>query len=538
MQQPSPADDAGLIERPAPVVPKSGLQLDVGLQAATAPTWRAAFLVLAVGFAGMGFLFWDPVVAAVNVWIGSATYNHCFLVIPIVAYLIWPKWPTVARMAPRPAFGALALMPPIGLVWLIGHFASFYEAQHFAIVGLAQAFLLSVLGWRIYKTLLFPLLYLFFLVPSGEFIVPQLQDITGMFAVGWLRLAGVPVYQEGIFLAIPNGRFEIAEACAGIRFLIASIAYGFLFAYVMYRSYWRRAAFIALSIGIPIVANGFRAFGIVYLAYASNNQIAVGADHIIYGWFFFTIVTLAITAMGLMFRDSWLDDEDGTATAPQARLADAGPRPVLAAAAAGFLLIAAAPAYAAYAATHVPRIDPAMLAVPTMASPWAAAATTADSWTPVSIGADAELRRDFVAGSDRVAFYVAYYVRQRQGAKVISFDNRLYDEKDWHRLGSADAAELVIDGQKLTAAADGLIAQKQRRLVWYWYWVDGRFTASRATAKLLQARAELLGGQRGAAIIAVAADYDEKPEDAVRALRRFTAALGPLGPALERVVGR
>jgi exosortase len=77
--------------------------------------------------------------------------------------------------------------------------------------------------------LLGPLLYLFFLVPSGEFLVPKLQEFTASLAIGGLQIVGVPVYSDGIFIQIPEGAFVVAEACAGLRFLVASIAYGAIF---------------------------------------------------------------------------------------------------------------------------------------------------------------------------------------------------------------------------------------------------------------------------------------------------------------------
>src|SRR5262249_29732051 len=157
-----------------------------------------------------------------------------------------------------------------------------------------QVTALTILGWRAYRALLAPLLYLYFLVPTGYFLVPTLQDVTSWFAVGGIKLVGIPVFSDGTFIEVPSGSFVVAEACAGLRFLIASVAFGVLFAVLMYRSYWRRAAFIALSIVAPIIANGIRAFGIIYASEMIGNPQAVEADHIIYGWGFFTLVTLLL----------------------------------------------------------------------------------------------------------------------------------------------------------------------------------------------------------------------------------------------------
>ena len=92
--------------------------------------------------------------------------------------------------------------------------------------------------------------------------VPQLQDVTAFFAVEILRGIGVPVYVEGVFLSTPTGNFHVAEVCSGIRFLIATVAFAFLYAHVTYRTLWRRALFVGLAFIVPVIANGIRAAGI------------------------------------------------------------------------------------------------------------------------------------------------------------------------------------------------------------------------------------------------------------------------------------
>lgn len=138
----------------------------------------------------------------------------------------------------------------------------------------------------------FPLGFLLFAVPVGEALIPPLQQVTAWFTVEGLRLTGIPVWWEGLYLSIPAGHFEVAEACSGLRYLMASVALGVLYAYLTYRSPWRRLAFVVLSMVMPIVANGIRAYGIVMIAHLEEMKYATGVDHLIYGWLFFGLVVL------------------------------------------------------------------------------------------------------------------------------------------------------------------------------------------------------------------------------------------------------
>src|SRR5260370_716697 len=111
-------------------------------------------------------------------------------------------------------------------------------------------------------------------------------SVTAFLAVALLKLGGVPVRADGLFIYTPTGEWLVAEACSGVRFLIASIAFGALLSSLFLRTWPRRAAFMTLSVLVPILANGIRVFGIVLIGYLTSNEIAAGADHILYGWLF------------------------------------------------------------------------------------------------------------------------------------------------------------------------------------------------------------------------------------------------------------
>ncbi len=501
-----------------------------GAVGATGVAWRTALAVLAAALVGIVAIFWETAASAVLVWTHSATFNHCFLIVPISGWLIWQRRAALAGCAPRPSAWGLVVLAAGGALWLVGELASFNEPKHFALVTMIQGAVLAVLGGTVYRRLLFPLLYLYFLVPTGEFLVRPLQDFTAAFVVAGLNLVGVPVYSDGVFIEIPNGLFEVAEACAGLRFLIASIAFGALFANIVYRSTGRRLAFLVASTVVPIIANGFRAFGIVMLAYVSNNAIAVGVDHIVYGWGFFAAVTLLLIWIGLKFQEP-----EAEAPPPPARgRGRAGSAPALIAAGVVVLGLAVVPrAYAGWIAARAADADVAALQLPAAT---AATVPAADSWMPVLPGADRELRASYGEGADAVQFYIGFFARQDDGRKIISSRNAIVDDETWSRLGGGRMTA-TVDGRDRDVLYERITDGSRRRLVLYWYWVDGQFTASRAAAKLLQVKAELTGGDRSAALVAVAADYRDTPDEASSRLAAFLAGMPPLAPLLARADG-
>ncbi|MCX7283981.1 MAG: EpsI family protein, partial [Novosphingobium sp.] len=235
-------------------------------------------------------------------------------------------WREVVKITPQGWWPGLVLFGGAGFLWLLGDFAGLSLATQLGAVLMAQASVLTLLGPRACAALLFPLAYMLFLVPAGDELIPTLQTITAAITMVLLDLSQVPAHIEGVFITTPGGYFEVAEACSGVKFLIAMIAYGALVANVCFRAWPRRIAFMALSVAMPILANGMRAWGTIYIAQSQGIEFASGFDHIFYGWIFFAVVMALVMAAAWKFFDRATEDRmvdaDALAASPLlARLA-------------------------------------------------------------------------------------------------------------------------------------------------------------------------------------------------------------------------
>ena len=177
-----------------------------------------------------------------------------------------------------------------------------------------QGAAIACLGKSVTRGLAFPLFYAWFLVPAGEELVPAMQTVTARIAAFLLDLSGVPAHLEGIFITTPSGYFKVAEACAGVKFLIAMTAFGALVGNLCFRTWPRRIAFLAVAIVIPVLANGIRAWGTIYIADKTDIAFAASFDHVVYGGIFFAIViALILGALALLrpraWRRAWFDPD-------------------------------------------------------------------------------------------------------------------------------------------------------------------------------------------------------------------------------------
>jgi exosortase A len=492
----------------------------VDAPAATFARWKPALGLIGVAILIFAVGFHSEASTAVRAWIETTAYNHCFLVLPVVGYLLWERRSVIRAAMPNPVLWPLALMPFLSAAWLVAAALDVNEGRQLLVVAMFEVMLVAALGAQLYRLLLAPLLFLFFLVPSGEFLIPPLQSTTTAIAVAGLRLLHIPVFADGNVIDIPEGSFAVAEACAGLRFLIAAVVFGCLFAVVMYRSWLRRGVYVALSIPTAIAANGLRVLGILVLAHLWGNATAVEADHILYGYVFLSLVIALLIGIGLLLAKGdrepvWM------LPAPTGRAASWWRTAAVPLAA---LLAVSGPGYAAWRNSLVQASPLPQIRSPGVAAPWRVDAGLVRDWQPVVQGADREFLESFSGpNSTVVTRYVALYRLHLTGNRLTSAENRIANEDEW-RFVRQSRARLLLAGKPVSVASAEILRGVRRRLVWSFYVVDGGIAAGLFEAKLLQLRAAW--GQREplGAFVAVAASMDDPDQPAAEQLARFLAA--------------
>lgn len=270
-------------------------------------SWRMYPVLTSLLILWIGYWYSETLFSMVAIWSRSATFTHGFAVFPISVWLIWQKRGQLRDQVPKPSPVFLLIVAAVGVVWLLGVLIEANVVMHWAFIGTIVAVVVALVGTKMARTVAFPLAFLFFAVPTGEFLLPVLMGATADFTVTALRLTGIPVHREGLQFVIPSGSWSVVEACSGIRYLIASLTVGSLFAYLNFSSWRRRAIFIGVSLLVPIIANWIRAYLIVLVGHLSNNRLAAGVDHLIYGWLFFGFVLFCTFMIGARWSESKIE---------------------------------------------------------------------------------------------------------------------------------------------------------------------------------------------------------------------------------------
>jgi exosortase A len=476
-------------------------------------------------------LYWSTASSIVSVWNSSETFAHGYAIVPISLWLVWRRREVFSRIPAAPFWPALAVLALCGAGWLVARAGEVQVVMQYAFVAMFPVIALAVLGRRLAGALAFPLLFLLFAVPFGEAFVQPLINFTADFTVAMVRATGIPVLRNGTMFELPTGNWSVVEACSGVRYLISSITLGCLYAYLSYRSPLRRALFIVLSVVVPIIANGLRAYMIVMIGHTSDMALATGVDHLIYGWLFFGLVMFVMFWIGSYWREEDAPVPAPAAAAAQANGAAPAARPVAVAALAAVLVCALWPALAFVSdkAAHNPQpvqLDDAQL-VSRPSAPMPA-------WSPNFMAPDATIKGEYLAAGAPVSLNVLYYRNQGPEKRLISSVNRVDNRKEGFQHVASNGRTEDIGERKLAVRETRVKGPQGNYLVWHWTWIDGRFTANDYLGKLWQAQAKLMmHGDDGAAIM-VATPLGEQPETARAALRAFLGAnLAPLQATLE-----
>jgi exosortase A len=478
--------------------------------------WLGPLMALVTALAATLAAFRQTALSIITIWNGSSTYSYGFVILPICALLVWREKDKLKALTPTPSLAGVALFFVSALLWLAGNVADVQLIQHIALVAMLDAMVWTLLGTRAVRVLQFPLFFLFFAVPVGDSLVPLLQRWTAAFTVNALRLSGIPAVQDGLVLSTPSGNWQVAQACSGIRYLIASLVIGVLVAGVAYKSWKRRIAFLLLSVSLPIVANAIRAYGIVLLAYLSGNALATGVDHVIYGFVFFSLLTAVLLTIALRWYEP---DVPGGETQPAATILPASSTRLAGSWLVIVMIAFSAVALSGYLWSRTPATAPVSATVIHPAG-WMEVNELDHEWAPDLESAHSRTIAAFVSGPREVSVYSATYSADRGGVELINGSNVVGNSAVWTLVAST-SRQATISGRPVVVTENTIARGHQHRLVWSWYSIGDHLTSDAYRLRMIEAGDRLLGYPQSAALFAVSAPFNADPGEASQALSDF-----------------
>ncbi len=490
--------------------------------------WKTPLIASGVVIAGLLCLFLSDAADMAHIWWDVSTYNHAIFILPIIGWLVGQRWDEVKAFHPTPSWIALAGVAVGGLLWVLGEAGGIALFRHAALVIMIQSTIVTILGLQSSRALMFPIFYLIFLIPIGDELVPFLQTITADMCMFFLAMVGIPAHIDGVFITTPVGLFEVAEACSGVKFLIAMIAYSALVANVCYASWKRRALFLLMAIIVPVIANGIRAFGTIWVSELTGSvKFAASVDHIIFGWVFFAVVMILVMAIGWKWFDRKPDDLWIANLVPNSRIAASFWKP----GAAAFALVLALFGGQAVLASLGQKPLNREISMPEVAGWTRTKIEQSFPWAPRFDGADHFVSGQYVnAKSQRIDLVIVLYAAQEDGKEMVGYAQGAFDpETPWSWTKDLPGPS--------NAKSVRIIAPGVARDVTSFYWIGGSLTGSASRVKFLSLKTRLTGADQGGAAILVSAE-DDKAMPSADAISAFLTSLGAVETLAESKIAQ
>ena len=260
------------------------------------------YIKLAIILACLAVLYSRVVQGLVSDWINLPDFSHGFL-IPIVSfYFVYERRKQFSVLSPSSNWAGLGLIIFGILLLLLGNLATEYFTMRFSMLMVFGGIILFLLGKEFFKILLFPLIFLIFMIPIPSILMDRItfpmQLFASKVAANTLYLIGIPVLREGNVMLLANTSLEVAEACSGIRSLISLLALSIVFAYLSHKETWKRILLVLSTFPIAIIANAARVSGTGILAHYYGDSVAQGFFHGFSGWILFVVAFVCLFGVG------------------------------------------------------------------------------------------------------------------------------------------------------------------------------------------------------------------------------------------------
>lgn len=457
-------------------------------------------------------------------WLSSSSYHHGVVVAPLAIWMIMSR-PHIA-----PASGPLSLVAVAGgaALWLAGHAAGVALVEQIAFVSLLIAGAGVVFGANALRVWALPLLFLYFMVPFGEVLIPVLQQITAHAVVGLLNFFGMAATLDGVLITTKSGVFEIAAACAGLNFLLAALMIACVYACQTLHNQRVRAAFIIIAALVALSANFLRAFALILIATLSNMRFAVGADHLAIGFVFYGAIFFLLFWIGAKMRNP---KSVGPEHAPVA------PRRPWRALVSGLALVPvlAASAYAAFVVDFAITL-PSPPRDLTLNAPGWRILPAPENWSP-TLNADNTGAATYQRDGERVYVSQAYIAQDRPGREIVNALNTPADGLGWRRIAALHEVVYLFGQSKPVPLAVLAGPERRRLLVATVYWRGDAVYTDKITFKWAQMNDKLRGRNPPGGVIMIASDYSGTPSQALQRIRAFTSDVETFDSWRKRIGG-
>ena len=462
-------------------------------------------------------------------------FDYCYLIPPVMAYLLWERRGELAALPSRPAWAGLWTLAAAVFLLLLGElggeYLSLYLSMWFAVLGVCW----SILGRRKLAVVIFPLLLLLTAFPPPNYLYSRLtlgmQLLSTRLGAEFLHLLGIPAFREGNVIDMGFTQLEVVAACSGLRFLIPLLIVGMVLTYYFRAPRWRRVLLLLVTLPLAIVMNGLRIGISGLLARHFGAAVLEGATHDIMGWIMFGVSSLCLFGCMRLLSPSG-GPLLATFPASPSKESPAPSKPLPVQLLVALLLLVSASGFLTYR-NMTPDVRPKagdLAAFPTRLNGWEGRKMTLDQRFIDELDFTDYVQIDYRDSRGRnVDFYVAWYESQSKGESIHSPETCLRGG-GWNFVRSG-AARVDVSGFGQVRLNRAVLERNgHRMLAYFWFPARGRRLVNGVELKLFTMWDSLLRRRTDGALVRLITPLypDEDVAEGEARLRTFLAQALPV----------
>jgi exosortase len=252
--------------------------------------------------------YWPTITDLFTEWQENDDYSAGQLVPLIALFLIWRDRKKIKKCSLKPCWWPIAIIILAQIARMFGLVFMFESAERYALVLTITGAVLMIAGWQTFRVVSWIVLFLFLMVPFPgrihNLISGPLQRMSATGSVFLLEAFGSKVSQQGnIVMLNENIPMAVAEACSGLRMLIAFIIVTAFIAYMVKRSRKQKTVLLLSSIPIAVICNILRICVTAVLYMLASTEVAEKFFHDFAG------LAMMPAAVLLIFSELWLFDK-------------------------------------------------------------------------------------------------------------------------------------------------------------------------------------------------------------------------------------
>lgn len=265
-------------------------------------------VILALGIWSYG----PTLLQLLDLWSREPDYSHGYFVVPLSLYFLWIRrksFPGFSPSSPLLAIGLLSLS--LGMRYAGGrYFYTFLDG--WSLLPWVAAMVAAAGGLRLLVWSLPSIGFLFFMLPlpyslEGGLSGP-LQRIATKLSCVTLQTLGFSAFADGNVILLGNDRFEVAQACSGLRLFISILALSYAYIVIVERSWWEKLVIALAAVPVAILSNAGRIVATAVLYQFTTNEQVRHFAHDSAGWA--TILLAAAMLWVLLRYFQWLIQEE------------------------------------------------------------------------------------------------------------------------------------------------------------------------------------------------------------------------------------